>query len=46
MCLFMKFKGEKRERERERERRWRIMWNTKNGIKDFYSILIYTIFKS
>ena len=46
MCLFMKFKGEKGERERERERRWRIMWNTKNGIKDLYSILIYTIFKS
>ena len=44
MCLFMKFKGEKG--GRERERRWRIMWNTKNGTKDLYSILIYTIFKS
>ena len=39
----MKFKGGKGERERERER---IMWNTKNGTKDLYSILIYTIFKS
>ena len=45
--MFVYEKGEKGGRgERERERRWRIMWNTKNGIKDFYSILIYTIFKS
>ena len=42
----MKFMGGKGGGETERERRWRIMWNTKNGTKDLYSILIYTIFKS